>query len=64
MCKNIENIKINPDNKNQINEIKDVILLTEDESIKKIRKYNTTKYKIIKLIFNFVRNYKKDLIII
>jgi len=64
MCKNIENIKINPDNKNQINEIKDVILLTEDESIKKIRKYNTTKYKLIQLIFNFVRNYKKELIII
>ena len=29
ICKNTENVKINPDNNNQINEIKDVIFLTE-----------------------------------
>jgi 8-oxo-dGTP pyrophosphatase MutT (NUDIX family) len=64
ICKNTENVKINPDNNNQINEIKDVIFLTEAEAINKIRKYNTTKYKLISYIFKFINNYKKELIII
>ena len=64
ICKNTENVKINPDNNNQINEIKDVIFLTEAEAIHKIRKYNTTKYKLISYIFKFINNNKKKLIII
>ena len=64
ICKNTENVKINPDNNNQINEIKDVIFLTEAEANYKIRKYNTTKYKLISYIFKFINNYKKELIII
>ena len=64
ICKNTENVKINPDNNNQKNEINDVIFLTEAEAINKIRKYNTTKYKLISYIFKFINNYKKELIII
>tara|TARA_B110000495_G_scaffold106067_1_gene91627 strand:- start:2832 stop:3617 length:786 start_codon:yes stop_codon:yes gene_type:complete len=64
ICKNIENIKIDSKNKNQINEIHDVQILTKEQAIEKIRKYNNTKYELIDIIFNFINNYKKDLIII
>jgi len=64
ICKSTENIKINKDNMNQVNEIKDVLLLSENEAMGKIRGYNTTKYKLISLIFKFINNYKKELIII
>jgi 8-oxo-dGTP pyrophosphatase MutT (NUDIX family) len=63
ICKNTENIKLNIKNKNQINEIKDVKLVTEDEAIKLIRDYNITKIDTIKYIFEFIKKYNNDFII-
>ena len=63
LCKNIENLKINKDNLNQINEVKDVKLVTNNEAINLIRDYNTTKYKIINNIFKFIEKYKEDFIV-
>jgi ADP-ribose pyrophosphatase YjhB (NUDIX family) len=60
LCKNTENIKINKENKEQINEIKQVKLFTKDESLNKIRDYNTTKIKLINYIFDYINNYNND----
>jgi ADP-ribose pyrophosphatase YjhB (NUDIX family) len=59
-CKNKNNIKINKENKEQINEIKQVKLLTYNESLKKIRDYNYTKIKLIESIFNYISKYNND----
>ena len=63
LCKNIKKKKINKDNLNQINEVKDVKLVTNNEAINLIRDYNTTKYKIINNIFKFIEKYKEDFIV-
>jgi len=63
ICNNINNIKINKENKDQITEIKDVSLLTYEEAKKKIRNYNNTKIEILDKIFDFIKNYQKDLIL-
>lgn len=59
-CKNINNIFINKDNKNQTYEIKNVKLLTKQEAIDNIRDYNITKIIIIEKIFNFIEKYNND----
>ena len=56
ICKNTENIKINKENKDQINEIKDVKMFTRQEAKDHIRDYNTTKFKLIDVVFNFIEN--------
>ena len=63
ICNNIENIRINTSNKNQIIEIKDVGLYTEEESISRIRDYNINRKQVISDIFKFIKNYKNDLIL-
>ena len=63
ICKNLENIKINPENLNQINEVNDVRLVTINEAVNLIRDYNTTKFKIINNIFQFINKYKNDFLI-
>lgn len=59
-CNNVENIYINHENKDQVNEIKDVKLYTKEESLNKIRDYNIQKIIIIEKIFNFLEKYKLD----
>ena len=64
MTENIDiELKIDPSNKEQINEVSDIQWLTYDESNSKIRSYNNTKYEIIDRVFNFINNYRKDLFI-
>jgi hypothetical protein len=63
ICKNTENIKMNSDNKNQINEINNVSLVTEQEAKNLIRDYNSTKIQTIIYIFEFIRKYKMNFII-
>ena len=63
ICKNTKNIKINKENKDQINEIKDVKMFTRQEAKDHIRDYNTTKFELIDIVFNFIENYNNDLII-
>jgi len=63
ICNNTSNIKINRNNRNQIIEIKDVKLLTENECLNSIRDYNISKKEIIKNIYNFIKNYKNDFIL-
>ena len=63
ICKNIENIRMNLDNKDQICEIKDVKIFTKQEAKEHIRDYNTTKIELIDIVFNFIENYNNDLII-
>jgi len=63
ICKNIDNIKVNTSNKNQIMEIKEVGLYTEEEALTKIRDYNINRKTVISDIFKFIQNYKNDLII-
>ena len=63
VCKNDSNIKINKENINQINEVKDTGLFTKNEALSKIRDYNVSKLNIINYIFEFVDKYKNDLIL-
>ena len=48
----------------QYSEIKDIQWFTKEECIEKIRKGNTTKLKIINDIFEFIKNYNEDFIMI
>ena len=63
ICKNDSNIKINKENTNQINEVKDTRLFTKKEALSKIRHYNVSKLNIINEIFEFIDKYKNDLIL-
>ena len=63
ICKNDSNIKINKNNSNQINEVKDIGLFTKKDALSKIRHYNTSKLNIINNIFEFIDKYKNDLIL-
>jgi len=62
ICKNINNIKVDTNNREQLSEIKDVKILTKNEAIDHIRDYNTTKIDIINSIFNFIDKYTNDLV--
>lgn len=63
LCNNDKNIKINKNNPEQINEVKDIGLFTKKDALLKIRHYNISKLKIINNIFDFAQNYKNDLIL-
>tara|TARA_B100000424_G_C22911040_1_gene484670 strand:- start:291 stop:1076 length:786 start_codon:yes stop_codon:yes gene_type:complete len=63
ICKNTENIKINKENPDQVNEIKDVKIFTRKEAKDHIRDYNSTKFELIDVVFNFIEKYNNDLII-
>ena len=63
ICKDDSNIKINKDNPEQINEVKNTGLFTKNEALSKIRHYNKSKINIINNIFEFVDKYKNDLIL-
>ena len=63
ICKNTNNIILDKNNHEQLCEISDVQLFTEEEAYKHIRDYNTTKNELIKLVFNFIKKYKTDLMI-
>ena len=59
-CINTDNLKINIQNKEQINEIKEVCLYTKNESLNKIRDYNKTKINLINCIFEFLEKFNDD----
>ena len=63
ICKNILNIKIDRDNRNQVIEVKNVELMTEKECLDNIRDYNISKKEIIIDIYNFIKEYKKDFLL-
>lgn len=63
ICKNTENIRINKDNINQKNEIRDVSIVTKEKAKSLLRKYNTTKYETLDYIFDFVEKYKNDFVL-
>ena len=63
ICNDTKNIKVDKNNKDQIMEIKDVKLLTKEECINSIRDYNTSKKDVIIKIYDFIENYKNDLIL-
>jgi len=63
ICNETKNLKINKDNKNQINEIKNIGIFTKSEALQKIRDYNISKIECIHTIYNFINTYKKDLIL-
>ena len=56
ICLNDSNIFLNKENKEQINEIKDVKFFSKEEAIEKIRDYNLSKIDIIKNTFDFIDN--------
>ena len=62
ICKNINNIKVDTNNRDQLSEIRDVKILTKNEAIDRIRDYNTTKIDTINSIFNFIDKYTNDLV--
>ena len=62
ICKNINNIRVDINNRDQLSEIKDIKILTRDEAIDHIRDYNSTKIDIINRIFEFINKYKNDLV--
>lgn len=63
ICKNDVNIKINKENIDQINEIKNIGLYSKNESLQKIRHYNISKINIINKVFTFIDKYKNHLIL-
>ena len=63
ICNNTENINIDSNNMDQINEIRDIKIVNKKEAVDLIREYNTTKYKILDYIFDFVEKYKNDFIL-
>jgi len=63
ICKNIENIKIDENNINQKNEIRDIKIVTKEEAKTLIRKYNITKYETLDYIFNFINKYNFDFLL-
>ena len=62
-CNYKNNIKIDDNNKNQKYEINNVLFLTKENALKKIRPYNNSKLKIINNIFNFLDNNLNNYII-
>ena len=48
-------LKIDPENKDQYTEIKNIAWLTESECYQKIRDYDDHKKKVIKSFFDFYR---------
>ena len=54
-------LTIDTSNIHQINEVRDIQWFTKEESYKKIRNYNKTKYEIIDKVFHFANEYTKDL---
>lgn len=56
ICNNDSNIFFNKDNIDQINEIKDLGFLSEEDAINKIRDYSFSKKKIILDTFEFINN--------
>ena len=56
ICINDNNIFINKDNKDQINEIKDLSFLSKKNAIDKLRDYNLSKKNIILNTFEFINN--------
>jgi len=63
ICNETKNLKINKDNKHQINEIKNIGIFTKLEALDKIRDYNISKTKCINDVYKFIDLYKKDLIL-
>lgn len=62
ICKNTENIYINPKNRDQILEIKNVELCDRKTAISKIRDYNVSKIEIINKVFNFIEKNNNNII--
>ena len=59
--KNYEKIlKINPDNNDQITEIKDIRWLNKKDALEKCRDYHKSRKKLINKIFNFIDLTKSD----
>ena len=56
-------INIDSNNMDQINEIRDIKIVNKKEAVDLIREYNTTKYKILDYIFDFVEKHKNDFIL-
>jgi len=54
---------IDMNNKDQYTEIKDILLLTETESLDKIRDYNVEKVRVVKRFFSFLKTYNNDVTI-
>ena len=63
ICNNTENINIDSNNMDQINEIRDIKIVNKKEAVDLIREYNTTKYKILDYIFDFVEKHNNDFIL-
>ena len=56
-------LSINPDNPDQISEIKTINWFIKDNCIKNIREYSDYKLKIIEQIFKFIHSDKKNIIL-
>ena len=56
ICNNDSNIFFNKNNKDQINEIKDLSFLSKKNAIDKLRDYNLSKKNIILNTFEFINN--------
>lgn len=59
-CCNINNIKIDNTNKEQLSEIKNVMLKSKEECMNSIRDYNKTKKDLVELVYTFLSNYEND----
>ena len=59
-CHNTDNLKIDKQNIEQMNEIKDISIKTKEECLSCIRDYNTSKVELIDMIYRFIDNYKTD----
>ena len=55
-----EEVRINPNNENQILEVKSIKWLNKDECLEKIRIYSDKKIDIIKRFFSFIENISDD----
>ena len=62
ICKNKINLRINPDNYQQLLEIKNVELCDRKTAKSKIRDYNTSKITIIDKIFDFIERNNNNII--
>ena len=59
-CHNTDNLKIDKQNKEQINEIRDISIKSKEECLSCIRDYNISKIDLINMVFRFIDNYKTD----
>ena len=58
-CHNMDNTKINKDNKIQMSEIKDVRWVSKSAGSDMIREYNIHKIDVINKLFNIIDTYKR-----